>query len=53
MSFLDHMEALSVKVPVSSSVSPVSGPEGDGLEASVDAHALLSSSAGRVVLNVD
>uniref|UniRef100_A0A8C2ZNP4 Eukaryotic translation initiation factor 2-alpha kinase 3 n=1 Tax=Cyclopterus lumpus TaxID=8103 RepID=A0A8C2ZNP4_CYCLU len=25
MSFLDHMEALSVKVPVSSSVSPVSG----------------------------
>ncbi|XP_019116198.1 eukaryotic translation initiation factor 2-alpha kinase 3 [Larimichthys crocea] len=46
MSFLDHMEALSVKVPVSSSVSPVSGPEGDSLEASVDARALLSSSTG-------
>ncbi|KAM9340770.1 eukaryotic translation initiation factor 2-alpha kinase 3 [Symphorus nematophorus] len=46
MSFLDHMEALSVKVPVSSSVSPISGPEGDALEASVDSRALLSSSAG-------
>ncbi|XP_076604174.1 eukaryotic translation initiation factor 2-alpha kinase 3 [Chaetodon auriga] len=46
MSFLDHMEALSVKVPVSSSTSPGSGPEGDALEASVDARALLSSSAG-------
>lgn len=46
MSFLDHMEALSVKVPVSSSVSPECGPEGDGLEASTDARALLSSSAG-------
>lgn len=46
MSFLDHMEALSVKVPVSSSVSPVSGPEGDALEASVDRRSLLSSSAG-------
>ncbi|TKS87230.1 Eukaryotic translation initiation factor 2-alpha kinase 3 [Collichthys lucidus] len=49
MSFLDHMEALSVKVPVSSSVSPVSGPEGDSLEASVDARALLSSSTGGAV----
>lgn len=39
------MEALSVKVPVSSSVTPVCGPQGDVLEASVDAHALLSSSA--------
>uniref|UniRef100_A0AAQ6A2H8 non-specific serine/threonine protein kinase n=1 Tax=Amphiprion ocellaris TaxID=80972 RepID=A0AAQ6A2H8_AMPOC len=46
MSFLDHMEALSVKVPVSSSVSPVSGPQGDVLSASVDARALLSSSGG-------
>ncbi|XP_075963515.1 eukaryotic translation initiation factor 2-alpha kinase 3 [Anarhichas minor] len=46
MSFLDHMEALSVKVPVSSSVTPVSGPGGDVLEASVDSRALLSSSAG-------
>uniref|UniRef100_A0A3B4TBS9 Eukaryotic translation initiation factor 2-alpha kinase 3 n=2 Tax=Seriola dumerili TaxID=41447 RepID=A0A3B4TBS9_SERDU len=46
MSFLDHMEALSVKVPVSSSVSPVCGPEGDVLEASTDPRALLSSSAG-------
>lgn len=46
MSFLDHMEALSVKVPVSSSVSPVRGPGGDVLEASVDSRALLSSSAG-------
>ncbi|XP_041810425.1 eukaryotic translation initiation factor 2-alpha kinase 3 [Chelmon rostratus] len=45
VSFPDHMEALSVKVPVSSSVSPVSGPEQDALEASVDARALLSSSA--------
>lgn len=46
MSFLDHMEALSVKVPVSSLESPASGPGGDSLEASVDARALLSSSAG-------
>ncbi|KAM6917626.1 eukaryotic translation initiation factor 2-alpha kinase 3 isoform 2-T2 [Lycodopsis pacificus] len=46
MSFLDHMEALSVKVPVSSSVSPLRGPGGDVLEASVDSRALLSSSAG-------
>lgn len=45
MSFLDHMEALSVKVPVSSSVSPVSGPEGDALEASVGGRSLLSGSA--------
>lgn len=49
MSFLDHMEALSVKVPVSSSVSPSSGPGGDVLEASVDAQALLSSSASGAV----
>nr|XP_046268290.1 eukaryotic translation initiation factor 2-alpha kinase 3 isoform X2 [Scatophagus argus] len=49
MSFLDHMEALSVKVPVSSSVSPVSGPEVDSLEASVDVRALLSSSASGAV----
>lgn len=41
MSFVDHMEALSVKVPVSSSVTPASGPGGDGLEVSV-----LSSSTG-------
>uniref|UniRef100_A0A3B4Z681 Eukaryotic translation initiation factor 2-alpha kinase 3 n=1 Tax=Stegastes partitus TaxID=144197 RepID=A0A3B4Z681_9TELE len=46
MSFLEHMEALSVKVPVSSSVSPVPGPDGDVLAASVDARALLSSSGG-------
>lgn len=46
MSFLDHMEALSVKVPVSSSVSPDCGPGGDGLESSSDGQALLSSSAG-------
>lgn len=46
MSFVDNMEALSVKVPVSSSVSPVSEPGGDALEASVDTRSLLSSSAG-------
>ncbi|XP_070698359.1 eukaryotic translation initiation factor 2-alpha kinase 3 [Pempheris klunzingeri] len=46
MSFVDHMEALSVKVPVSSSVSPACGPEGDTQEVSVDVQALLSSSAG-------
>ncbi|XP_047467265.1 eukaryotic translation initiation factor 2-alpha kinase 3 [Mugil cephalus] len=45
LSFLDNMEALSVKVPVSSSVSPASGPGGDALEASASAQALLSSSA--------
>ncbi|GLD47641.1 eukaryotic translation initiation factor 2-alpha kinase 3 [Lates japonicus] len=49
MSFLDNMEALSVKVPVSSSVSPVCGPGGDVLEASTDACALLSSSTGGAV----
>lgn len=43
MSFRDHMEALSVKVPVSNSVSPVCGPEGNVLETSVHAQALLSS----------
>uniref|UniRef100_A0A3Q0T1G6 Eukaryotic translation initiation factor 2-alpha kinase 3 n=1 Tax=Amphilophus citrinellus TaxID=61819 RepID=A0A3Q0T1G6_AMPCI len=49
MSFLDHMEALSVKVPVSSSVSPVIGPQGDAHEASADEQALFSSSAGSAV----
>ena len=49
MSFLDHMEALSVKVPVSSTVSPVSVPGGDVLESSADSRALLSSSAGEAV----
>ncbi|XP_062254166.1 eukaryotic translation initiation factor 2-alpha kinase 3 [Platichthys flesus] len=49
MSFLDHMEALSVKVPVSSTVSPVSVPGGDVLESSTDSRALLSSSAGEAV----
>ncbi|NP_001265821.1 eukaryotic translation initiation factor 2-alpha kinase 3 precursor [Oryzias latipes] len=43
MSFVDHMEALSVKVPVSSSVCPC-GPDGDFLGASVVERALLSSS---------
>lgn len=41
MSFVDHMEVLSVKVPVSRSVPPPSGPGGNGLEVSV-----LSSSTG-------
>lgn len=41
MSIPDHMEVLSVKVPVSSSVSPASGPDGD---TSVSAQALLSNS---------
>uniref|UniRef100_H3CYY3 Eukaryotic translation initiation factor 2-alpha kinase 3 n=1 Tax=Tetraodon nigroviridis TaxID=99883 RepID=H3CYY3_TETNG len=49
MSFLDHMEALSVKIPVSSSASPGSGPEGEALEASADARLLLSSSASGAV----
>lgn len=53
MSFVDHMEALSVKVPVSSSVSPVSGPEAESLEASVDAQPLLSSSEGGTGFGVD
>lgn len=44
VSILDHMEVMSFKVPVSSSVSPASGPEGDTQEASVDAQALLSTS---------
>ncbi|KAM6912855.1 eukaryotic translation initiation factor 2-alpha kinase 3 [Xenentodon cancila] len=43
MSFLDHMEPLSVKVPVSSSTSPTSGPDGDALEASVASQALISN----------
>ncbi|XP_010776842.1 eukaryotic translation initiation factor 2-alpha kinase 3 [Notothenia coriiceps] len=43
MSFVDHMEVLSVKVPVSSSVSPVPGPAGDALEVS-SSQAMLSSS---------
>ncbi|MEQ2164727.1 hypothetical protein GOODEAATRI_009760 [Goodea atripinnis] len=44
MSIPDPMEVLSVKVPVSSSAYPVSSPEGDALEASVSAQALLSNS---------
>ncbi|KAJ0008726.1 hypothetical protein NQD34_016141 [Periophthalmus magnuspinnatus] len=46
MSFVDHMEALSVKVPVSSSVTPASVPVGDGLEVSLDTRGLLLSSTG-------
>ncbi|CAL1575568.1 unnamed protein product [Knipowitschia caucasica] len=46
MSFVEHMEALSVKVPVSSPVTQASGHGGDGLEVSVDARGLLSSSTG-------
>ncbi|CAJ1074640.1 eukaryotic translation initiation factor 2-alpha kinase 3 [Xyrichtys novacula] len=49
MSFLDHMEVLSVKVPVSSSVPPAHGPAADALEASVDTQALLTSSTGGAV----
>ncbi|XP_006786007.1 eukaryotic translation initiation factor 2-alpha kinase 3 isoform X1 [Neolamprologus brichardi] len=49
MSFLDHMEALSVKVPVSSSVSPVLNPQGDAHEASAKDHVLFSSSTGSIV----
>uniref|UniRef100_A0A7N8YHF7 Eukaryotic translation initiation factor 2-alpha kinase 3 n=1 Tax=Mastacembelus armatus TaxID=205130 RepID=A0A7N8YHF7_9TELE len=49
VSFLDHMEVLSVKVPVSTSVSPVNGPRGDILESSVDARAQLSGSTGSAV----
>lgn len=41
MSFVDHMEVQSVKVPVPRSVPPPRGPGGDGLEVSV-----LSSSTG-------
>ncbi|KAK5616256.1 hypothetical protein CRENBAI_015164 [Crenichthys baileyi] len=44
VSILDHMEVLSVKVPVSSSAYPASSPEGDALEPSVSAQALLSNS---------
>ncbi|XP_054652998.1 eukaryotic translation initiation factor 2-alpha kinase 3 isoform X2 [Dunckerocampus dactyliophorus] len=47
MSFLDNMEALSVKVPVSSSVSPTSGSEGGALEPSVNGHHPLLSSSSR------
>ncbi|KAG7510854.1 eukaryotic translation initiation factor 2-alpha kinase 3 [Solea senegalensis] len=47
MSFLDHMEALSVKVPVSSSVSAVREHERD--TSSTDPRGLLSSSAGGAV----
>nr|XP_057934683.1 eukaryotic translation initiation factor 2-alpha kinase 3 [Doryrhamphus excisus] len=47
MSFLDNMEALSVKVPVSSSVSPTSGSEGGALEQSVNGHHPLLSSSSR------
>uniref|UniRef100_A0A3B4AEJ2 Eukaryotic translation initiation factor 2-alpha kinase 3 n=1 Tax=Periophthalmus magnuspinnatus TaxID=409849 RepID=A0A3B4AEJ2_9GOBI len=46
MSFVDHMEALSVKVPVSSSVTLASVPVGDGLEVSLDTRGLLLSSTG-------
>lgn len=54
LSVLDHMEVLSVKVPVSSSVSPPAGPEGDNLETSVDTQVLLSNStAGFGVNNTD
>lgn len=55
MSFLDHMDALSVKVPVSSSTSPGSGRgEEAALEASVGAPSLLSSSgSGAIVFSVD
>lgn len=55
MSFLDHMDALSVKVPVSSSTSPGSGREEEAaLEASVGAPSLLSSSgSGAIVFSVD
>ncbi|KAF3700798.1 Eukaryotic translation initiation factor 2-alpha kinase 3 [Channa argus] len=49
VSFLDHMEALSVKVPVSSSVSPVRGPQGDVLRSSVDPRALLTSTDSSAV----
>lgn len=42
MSFMDHMEVLSVKVPVSRSAPPPCGPGGDGLEVSV----LSSSTRG-------
>ncbi|XP_071374841.1 eukaryotic translation initiation factor 2-alpha kinase 3-like [Centroberyx affinis] len=49
LSFPDPMEVLSVKVPVSSSVSPASGPGADGLEASVDERVLLSGSVSRAV----
>ncbi|KAL6105903.1 eif2ak3 [Pungitius sinensis] len=45
MSFLDHMEALSVKVPVSGSVPPLRGPRGDAMGSSVDARSLLTSGA--------
>ncbi|TNM96092.1 hypothetical protein fugu_017175, partial [Takifugu bimaculatus] len=54
MSFLDHMDALSVKVPVSSSTSPGSGHEEEALEASAGASSLLSSSgSGAIVFSVD
>lgn len=54
MSFHDHMDALSVKVPVSSSASPGSGHEGEALEASVGARSLVSSSgSGAVDFSVD
>ncbi|XP_076002772.1 eukaryotic translation initiation factor 2-alpha kinase 3 [Genypterus blacodes] len=49
MSFLDHMEALSVKVPVSSSASPVRGTGGDTLDTSVDERGLLTGSTGGAV----
>ncbi|KAM9355748.1 eukaryotic translation initiation factor 2-alpha kinase 3 [Pholidichthys leucotaenia] len=46
MSVLDHMEPLSIKVPVSSSTCPVPSSEGDAQETSVHAQGLFSSSAG-------
>ncbi|XP_068608034.1 eukaryotic translation initiation factor 2-alpha kinase 3 [Brachionichthys hirsutus] len=46
LSFHDHMEVLSVKVPVSCSVSRPSEPGGGPLESSVNARSLLSSSTG-------
>ncbi|XP_017290750.1 eukaryotic translation initiation factor 2-alpha kinase 3 isoform X2 [Kryptolebias marmoratus] len=54
LSFLEHIEALSVKVPVSNSVSPLSGPKGDNLETSGDTRVLLSNSTvGFGVNNMD
>lgn len=49
MSCRDHMDALSVKVPVSSSVSPACGHAGDVLDSCTDPRGLLSSSTGGAV----
>ncbi|KAM8833485.1 eukaryotic translation initiation factor 2-alpha kinase 3 isoform 2-T2 [Synchiropus picturatus] len=43
--FRDNMEALSVKVPVSSSAPPFCGTEGEAVEISIDAHLSSSSSS--------